>query len=126
MTIGDAQVWQSLPAPETILGGGYNCPGCGVPFLTDRNHTGPERAVYTGIDVLFDGSLVLCESCVKYIAGLVDMVDMEAGKARTSDVRRAQRRETAIRKAADKVLHAKEAATALADALDDLDRELAK
>lgn len=125
MSVGEAQAIHAMPIPETVLGGGYHCPGCGVPFLSQRDPQVPtDRAVYTGISVDFDGSLILCEPCVKYLASLVGMVDMETGKARTSDVRRAQRREAGIREANQTVEHAIDALATAGQALLDMQQEL--
>lgn len=123
MSIGDSQAITAMPTPETVLGGGYHCPGCGVPFLTERGTKGPERAVYTGINVDFDGSLILCESCVGVLASAIGWINPEQGKARSSDVRRAQRREALIQAAVQAKDNAHEAAHDLCAALDVLDAE---
>ncbi len=119
-------VMDQPPIPEGMVGNGFHCPGCGLPFNTAR---GPQqqvdRVVSLGIDIEFVGSLVICEQCAADIARAIGYIDPEAGKARTSDVRRAQRREQAIRVASDARDTAAQAATALSEALSNLDEILA-
>lgn len=108
-------------APETLMRGG-NCPGCGVPFHTVRNpQRGPEDAVSTGITIDFEGLMVLCETCVIQLAQAIGWIDPEAGKARASDVRRAQRRDEAVKAASDARDSAALAINTLAEALDRLE-----
>lgn len=126
MTIANAQAVRSLPTPETMLGDGTLCPGCGIPFFTQRSpQRDPECAVATGLFIDFDGQVVLCESCIAFLAGLIGYIDPEQGKARASDVRRAQRREEKIRDAEQARSVAHEAAHDLCAALDALDEALA-
>lgn len=115
---------QALPTPETICGDGYTCPSCGVPYHTDRANKGSEAAVDTGIAIDFDGTLILCETCVRLLGEAVGLIDPEQGKARASDVRRSQRREQAIRAAESKRLAAVQACAEAVQALEDMEREL--
>lgn len=118
-------VMEQPPIPEGMVGNGYHCPGCGLPFNTIR---GPQqqvdRVVSTGLDLEFVGSLVICEQCAADIATAIGYINPEAGKARTSDVRRAQRREQSIRAASDARDTAAQAAEALSAALANLDEIL--
>ncbi len=114
------------PTPEGMVGNGYHCPGCGLPFNTIRDPRIPaDKVVATGLDIEFVGSLCICEQCAKDIADVIGWIDPEAGKARTLDVRRAQRREEAIKAASDARDTAAQAAEALTAALSNLDEILA-
>lgn len=108
--------------PESVLGGGVMCPGCGVPFHTQRSPQLPtEAAIATGLIIDFEGQLVLCESCIIGLAQLIGYIDPEAGKARASDVRRSQRRDEAVKAASDARDSAALAIHTLAEALDRLE-----
>lgn len=111
--------------PESVLGGGVLCPGCGVPFHTQRSPQLPnEGAVATGLFIDFEGQLVLCDSCVAQLATEIGWINPEAGKARVSDVRRSQKRDEAVKSAADARDTARQAADAFSAALDNLDEVL--
>lgn len=108
--------------PETVLGGGVLCPGCGVPFHTQRSPQLPvEGAVATGLVIDFEGQLVLCGTCVSMLAEQIGWINPEAGKARASDVRRSQRRDEAVKAASDARDSAALAISTLAEALDRLE-----
>lgn len=115
-------VMEQPPTPEGMVGNGFHCPGCGLPFNTIRDPRKPaDRVVATGLDIVFVGSLVICEQCAADIATAIGFINPEAGKARASDVRRSQRRDQAIRRCAIARDTAAESALALRDALADLD-----
>ncbi len=121
MTIDNARLTPVIPTDA--IGGERKCTGCnGNPRQLHDGST--ELIVETLCEIPYEGQIVFCETCIKFLGSLVGLIDPETGKARASDVRRHQRREAAIKAAQDARDTAAQAATALADALANLDEVL--
>jgi hypothetical protein len=101
------------------FGGAQVCTGCGAAprQAADGTH---EPIVATGFHIPVDGHIYFCRTCIAFLGSLVGLVDPETGKARASDVRRAQRREAAIRDAAGKTEAALDALAEATQALSEM------
>lgn len=109
--------------PATAIGGGGACSGCGC-SPRQRPEGGHEKIVATGWHIEFEGQVVLCETCVKFLGSLVGMIDPETQKVRVADVRRAERRDAKTRNAAVTMRTAEAALQESLSALVELAEEL--
>ena len=67
------------PRPESTHGKG-NCSGCGLPFYTDRTGLGKDRAISTGIDIDYEGTLIFCEWCVRQLGACIGLEEPKERK----------------------------------------------
>ena len=78
------------PQPESTHGKG-NCSGCGLPFYTDRTGLGKDRAISTGIDIDYEGTVIFCEWCVRQLAACIGLEDPKPRRETPTGLTPAQR-----------------------------------
>lgn len=106
--------WQLCPEfpPNTRLGS--VCSVCGSD-LRPRRTGGHERALDTGIWIDQEGRFVICESCVREAAALIDLIDPGAQQAAQEETIRLR---DELRDAKITAVAAREATRALTAALE--------
>lgn len=109
--------------PSTAIGGGALCSGCGCSprQRTDGTH---EKIVATGWFIDYEGQVVLCETCITFLGGLVGLLDPAKQKVTVTDVRRQERRDVRTRDAFHGLLAAKDAAQEVVNTVQALAEEL--
>ena len=121
MTFANARIAPVIPADA--IGGERKCTGCNS--NPRQNQAGEsELVVETLHEIPYEGQVVLCATCIRFLGNFIGLIDPEKGKARASDVKRHERRETKIRAASAARDTAAYAAAALTAALAELDEIL--
>lgn len=109
--------FQKLPSyPIVSTTRGATCSLCNVPQRTNHEHQG-EPVYDTGLDIVMEGTIVICHQCVLELGHLAGMIEETAAKARKSDVNRLEYRQRKVRAAGEKVEAAQAALAELAEAL---------
>lgn len=121
MTLANAQVVAEIP--DSAIGGPV-CSGCGASPRQNRDGSGHERIVATGWFIDYEGQVVFCETCICYLGSLIGLINPETSKVRTSDVRRAERRDKKVREADEALAAAAACAENLRDTIAALRGEL--